>query len=374
MSTGAPPLTHGTDIAGRAICVAEFLFQGEHHLAVGRANGIYVRNRDRMSDSPFRSVLKVNKPTSIAAFPESNEFLVHCESALYSYPLDLIVHVSRTGSTHESLDESKEKLAEGHGDILFFKAGSVSDRTSIVYAVKNSKQVTLHVLELTHHEKNGNRQTPADRASHRPLGSPVPILEDPHDATFSLNKVAICTSKAIHVMELTNTHPSVKVVPEFPNFKKPFLGSLNGTLSKANTLLSLGKSDSDTPSILKLVEKAKVLGLVIHGSKTLIVYDELGCFIDEDGKPAGSRYYTPWECTAGACAHRGPHLLLFSSEIIEVRSVDTGKFIQIIEISHLRPLRCGSSEQGMLVAAMSNGAEGDDDYTEKLVEVAYNSK
>jgi len=28
----------------------------------------------------------------------------------------------------------------------------------------------------------------------------------------------------------------------------------------------------------------------------------------------------------------------------------------------------------MLVAAMSNGAEGDDDYTEKLVEVAYNSK
>jgi len=349
-------------------------FQGEHHLAVGCVNGIYVRNRDGVTDSPFRSVLKINTPISMAAFPEFNEFLVHYESTLYSYPLDLIV---RGDSTPESLDKSKEKLAEGHGDILFFKAGCVSDRMSIVYAAKNSEQVILHVLELTHHWKNGNQQTLDDRASYRPLGYPMPISEEPHDATFFLNKVAICASKAIYIVEPMNARPSVKVVPEFLNSKSgknSFLGGLNGTLSKVNTLLSPGKSDSDPPSIIKLAENAKVLGLAIYGSKTLIVYDELGCFIDENGNPGGSRYYTPWECTAGAYAHRGPHLLLFSSEIIEVRSVDTGKFIQIVEISHLRPLRCGLSEQGMLVAAMGNDAEGDEGHTEKLVEVAYNGK
>jgi len=56
------------------------------------------------------------------------------------------------------------------------------------------------------------------------------------------------------------------------------------------------------------------------------------------------------------------------------RFVASIQFIQIVEISHLRPLRCGSSEQGMLVVAMGNGAESDDDYTEKLVEVAYSGK
>ena len=74
--------------------------------------------------------MKINKPNTIAAFPEYNEFLVHNESALYSYPLDLIVRISRGDSTPESLDESKVKLAEGHRDSLFFKAGYISDRTS----------------------------------------------------------------------------------------------------------------------------------------------------------------------------------------------------------------------------------------------------
>jgi len=66
--------------------------------------------------------------------------------------------------------------------------------------------------------------------------------------------------------------------------------------------------------------------------------------------------------------------LLFSSEIIEIRSVDTGAFIQVIEISHLRPLRCASTEQGILIGAMLGNAEGDEGRTEKLVEVALNDK
>jgi len=204
----------------------------------------------------------------------------------------------------------------------------------------------------------------------------MPVSEEPHEATFFLDKVAICASKAIYIVEPMNTiNASVKVIPEFSNIKSGkngLLGGLNGTLDKANTLLSLGKSK--TPRIVELVSKAKILGLVRHWSNTLIVYDELGLFVDEDGKPAGPRYYVPWECTAGTYAHRGPHLLLFSSEIIEIRSVNTGAFMQVIEISHLRPLRCASTEQGMHIGAMPGNAEGDGGRTEKLVEVVRNEK
>jgi hypothetical protein len=33
------------------------------------------------------------------------------------------------------------------------------------------------------------------------MQQPIPILEEPHDATFFDDKVAICTSKAIYMME-----------------------------------------------------------------------------------------------------------------------------------------------------------------------------
>ncbi|KAH9959331.1 hypothetical protein BC827DRAFT_513595 [Russula dissimulans] len=155
------PLTHGTHITGHVLCIAEFSFQGTHYLVVGCTNGIYARHR--VNDSPFRRVLEIKESISIVAVPEFNEFLVHYESALYSYPLDLIVQISRGDATPESLDDSKERLAQGRGDVLFMKVGCVFDRTLIVYAAKN-EQVTLHVLELAH--RNENRQTPGDRATY----------------------------------------------------------------------------------------------------------------------------------------------------------------------------------------------------------------
>jgi len=367
------PFPHGTHVASHALCVAEFSFQGTHHLFVGCTNGIYIR--DLVNDSPFRKVLEIDRPTSIVAVPEFNAFVVHYGSALCSYPLDLIVQVSHGDATPESLDDSdsKERLAQDHGDVLFMKVGRILDETLIVYAAKN-KQATLHVLQLVH--QNENRQTPGDRTLYQPLGYPIPVSEEPHEATFFLDKVAVCASSAIYVVEPMNTtNASVKVVPEFSNIKSgknALLGGLNGTLGKASALLTLG--GSNTPRITELVSKAKILGLVRYRSNTLVVYDELGCFVDEDGKPAGSQYYVPWECSASAYAHRCPHLLLFSSEIIEIRSVDTGAFIQVIEISHLRPLRCASTEQGMLIGAMPSNAEGDGACTEKLVEVVYNDK
>jgi|SRR5712672_1177140 len=118
-------------------------FQGTNYLVIGCTNGIYVR--DLVNDSressrllpvlivnfpaAFRQVLEINDPTSIVAVSEFNEFLVHYESALYSYPLDLIVRVSRGDATPEGLDDSKERLAQGRGDVLFMKVGCIFDET-----------------------------------------------------------------------------------------------------------------------------------------------------------------------------------------------------------------------------------------------------
>jgi hypothetical protein len=73
--------------------------------------------------------LEFNEPTSIAAIPAFGMFLVHCEKALFSYPLDMIVRAFRGEATFNDLENKTEKLAEGHGTVSFLKTGSITGRT-----------------------------------------------------------------------------------------------------------------------------------------------------------------------------------------------------------------------------------------------------
>jgi hypothetical protein len=74
--------------------------------------------------------LEFNEPTSVVAVPEFNKLVVHCESALFSYSLELAIRVSQgDASSKPGLDNSAEKLAQEHGNILFFKVGRIAGRT-----------------------------------------------------------------------------------------------------------------------------------------------------------------------------------------------------------------------------------------------------
>jgi len=363
-------LNRGNRFTDKALCAAEFSYQGVHYLAVGCTTGIYVRERE--SNSPFRIVLESDNPTSIVAVPDFDLFLVHCESALFSYPLDLVIRVSQSqgGATARDLDGSEERLNQEHEKVLFFKAGQVTGRTLIVYATKGPKpkQVTSHVLEL-------DAQAPS---RYNRLGSPLtlmPASEDPRDATFCPDKVVICTSKTLHIVEnigATNM-ASRKVVPDVQNNngdKNVFPRMLN----RMKTLLRLGKSVK--PKIVELMDGSKILGTVRceNNSKTFMIYEQFGCFIDDQGKTTTDQaYYVPWETTATAYALRGDHLLLFSSGFIEVRDVKTGKLVQIKEVHETRLLRSGWSGTCAPIAVMPGGTDSDGGRTERLVEFVYHA-
>lgn len=126
--------------------------------------------------------MESDKPTSIVAVPEFKKFIVHSESALFSYPLDLVLRVSQEDAAPKDLYDSEERLAKDHGDVLFFKAGRVADQTlgerlsyildicvsnpqKVVYAAKKSKKVTSRVLKLTRPDGN-----PQILAEYQPLG------------------------------------------------------------------------------------------------------------------------------------------------------------------------------------------------------------
>ena len=77
----------------------------------------------------FRRVLDSNEPTLIVAIPESNAFLVHCESKLFSYRLDGVIRVSQGDAEPKKNDDWETRLAQDSGDVLFFKAGRIADQT-----------------------------------------------------------------------------------------------------------------------------------------------------------------------------------------------------------------------------------------------------
>jgi hypothetical protein len=77
----------------------------------------------------FRRVLDSNEPTSIVAIPESNAFLVHCESKLFSYRFDHIIGVSQGDAEPNQNGDWETRLAQDSGDVLFFKVGRIADQT-----------------------------------------------------------------------------------------------------------------------------------------------------------------------------------------------------------------------------------------------------
>ncbi|KAI0303762.1 hypothetical protein B0F90DRAFT_1816034 [Multifurca ochricompacta] len=345
------PHVQGTHFTGRAVCVAVFPSQGRNYLAVGCTNGIYVGMR---TDSSFRRVLEFTSPTSIVALPTFNKFLVHYETALFSYPLDLCIRVSQGKATAQSLYDSAERLGQKDGSVSLFNAGRIADRTLVVYATKSFMHVTLHTLEVVRQDENP--LSSVDRASsYRPFGSPVPIPREAHNAVFLPQNVAICASKSVHILKPMNmTVSSPTVVPNF-------IDVTGGT----NTSLSLLKERWKQRKSLDCIS-FKVNSL----SDTSL---ELGYYIDKYGKPARSSGYISWECKATAYAHRGSHLLLFSPGFIEVRSIHSGKLVQVIEGNDVRLLHCGLAEQDMLIAAMTGDVEDARGLSEKLVELVQTS-
>ena len=61
--------------------------------------------------------------------------------------------------------------------------------------------------------------------------------------------------------------------------------------------------------------------------------------------------------------------MLFSPNFIEVRTIDSGKLVQVIEGEDVRLVHSGSMEEDMLVAAMTGDVEDENGLSEKVVEL-----
>ncbi|KAF8206488.1 hypothetical protein K438DRAFT_1817292 [Mycena galopus ATCC 62051] len=359
------PKVKASKPTGRISAAAPFSAGGRKFLAVGCFSGIYAGHWE---EEQFYKALPASNPTSITAIETVankpfQRFIVQHDSSLVSYSLDLLGRVGLDQADPKSFVASMEKHHSSN-NVVFSKVIQIGRRVLIVYAAKRHFQTSLdlHVLEaadanssvLSPKRSNGGGST----RFFRQYGDPGFITTDAHDITALVKTIAISTKDRIVILDPTNlARSAITFVPDFEDV----------TCASA-------KSATAAPmaALKKRLEGMKPLGLLrCSSSELLVVYDSMGCYVSRHGVPSRSSGYIRWECKATSFAARGAHVLLFSSNFIEIRNVLTGLLVQVIEGRDVRLLHVG--DDGILVAMRG---EHDDEagVSEKVIQLQETSE
>ncbi|OCH94369.1 hypothetical protein OBBRIDRAFT_141319 [Obba rivulosa] len=363
-----------TPFTGRITAAAPLSAGGKNFIAVGCPTGVYVALRGEASSSQaFRKVLSASNVVSMAALPEQNKFIVLYDGGLYAYSLDLVMRVAQRIARREHLEASMERIDGHDGAVLFFRAGTFGSRTVVVFGTKALLQIHVHALEVVNAEDQAlsPRRSTFGSSSFRSIEEALSVPRDAHDITVLSRSghhhqsqkgstdhehmkhrdlIGICTEKGIYIADPLH----LAAASSRPNIIPNFLGA---------------EQNAPLDTLRKKCNDAKALGLIRSREGWLVVYDELGCYIDRKGVPTRSSGYLRWESKAIAYAHRGEHLLLFSSEFIEIRTVETGKLVQVIEAADVRLLYRGLLPSEKTVLVGMKGKQDRGGIVDKLAEL-----
>ncbi|KDQ59244.1 hypothetical protein JAAARDRAFT_192767 [Jaapia argillacea MUCL 33604] len=341
----------GARWTGKITAAASFVSAGINYVAVGCTSGVYVAANIQGDPLTFTKVLNFSSVTSMVALQEFNKFLVHHESNLYCYSLDILARVSQDQSHRPGLDASFEKVAGDAGNVVFFRAGRLGHRTMVLCVCKSLLSTTLHALEAIHPDVNmtPRRQT-GNSASFRAFSGPFSLPKDASNNITPLVKtVAVCGDRSIVVVDPTNMpNANVATVPDW------------------------SQSNNSTPmsNLKQRCDNAKSLGLVrCDTSELLVVYDELGCYITKHGTPSRSSGFIRWETKATSFASRNDLILLFSPQFIEIRNINHGRLVQVIEGQDIRLLHTGLKFDDSILVAMKGDKDDREGVSEMIMQL-----
>ncbi|CAL1716353.1 unnamed protein product [Somion occarium] len=201
---------------GRIRCAVPFSSGGKNLIAVGCPTGVYVAVRGQSSQ--FRKVLQLPNPTSLHTIPSHNKFLVHCDSGLKAYSLDLLARVAMHTSPPQPLDASRENITAADDLVLFVKVGRFAGKILVLYATKGLWQVQLHIVTplLPDEAQPPKRRSISGLLTFKPyLKDPISIPKDVHDLTPLRRKIGICAERGIHIFDPEHLTTNYTIIPNF---------------------------------------------------------------------------------------------------------------------------------------------------------------
>ncbi|KAF8547962.1 hypothetical protein OG21DRAFT_1423939 [Imleria badia] len=337
--------------SGRVFQAVSFVASGgKTFMAVGCSTGIFVGRRGEN----YRKILAFENAKSIIVLQDFNKIIIHHDNYLLSYSLEVFARVAQYQAPASSLDASLETIAGQAGSVLCCQAGQMGDRTILVYAVKNFLQVTVQAVEACYPSEIRSASPRAMQTgllSFRPYGEALYVPKDVFAVMPLAKTLAICTERGVVIANPSSASTSVvTIVPDF------------GTSSASN--------NSATADLKVRCEAAKPLGLVRHdATELMVIYDTMGCYITKYGQPTRDSAFIRWEIKATSFVHRPPHVLLFSSEFVEIRDAQTGLLKQVIEAVDIRLLIQAPLSHGPLFVAMRGQKDDEDGLSDRIVEL-----
>ncbi|KAI0833461.1 hypothetical protein BC628DRAFT_1308074 [Trametes gibbosa] len=311
------PYGLSSQYTGRVNAAVELSSGSQRFIAVSCTSGVYLARRGERS---FRKVLSVPNPTCMVSLPAVGKLFVLHEGGLFSYSLDMMCRAGLGLISGQTVDATKECIAP---DVMFFRAGRIGNRYMVLYGARSFLQVYLYALEINNADSSHPRWSTAGVSTFRAFGEPLSIPKDTYNITLLSRRIVICSEKGISVADPANLSLSLKSA-SLPDF----------TTSDASLPMA---------GLKARCASCKPLGIVRcpNSDELLVIYDELGCYIDKHGVPTRSSGYLRWETKAASYAHRGDYILLLSPEFIETRTVHTGKLVQVLEGTDMRRIDVG---------------------------------
>ncbi|KAJ1307769.1 hypothetical protein OPQ81_001856 [Rhizoctonia solani] len=357
-------LAERSEFLGRVNAVAPFAYEGEHYLIFSTNVGIYLGLRHQPQG--IQKVMRFTDVNYMVSLQSFEKLIVLANNSLYAYPFRSLVHVWRREAHMSELGLSGERISrERDGDVQFFRAGMCEGKMLIGYVTKSLIHFYLHVVEAVEEPSNASNTVSRGlldrlRSSSKysfpslfpPYGQTLSLPRDVTDlAMLSKRMVVMCQSQ---VLIVDPRDPSMKAHP-VPDFM-------------VHPSVEYGSAEA-IANLKDRCYQSKPLGMVLSRSKELmVVYADFGCYVTKYGAPARQSAFVRWETRATSVAFRWHYALLFSPNYIEIRNVETGGLVQVIQEQDIRLLYSGPPYKGPVLAAM----RGEDDAqgkTDNVVEI-----
>jgi len=209
--------------------------------------------------------------------------------------------------------------------------------------------MTLHTLEAVSSPEQPQRTHANAARSFRPYGEAGYVPKDAYNIVALSKTVGICTSAGIITADPSNFAKSaITVVPDLQD-------------AGQNPLMAKFKSH---------LEGVRPLGFVrVDLNEILVIYDDLGYYINKHGVPTRQCGYIKWETKITTYASRNSHVLLISPEFIEVRNITSGRIVQVIEGRDIRLLYSDpyTKKDDPVLVVMQGGKTDQEGQSEKVL-------
>ncbi|TFK28142.1 hypothetical protein FA15DRAFT_665628 [Coprinopsis marcescibilis] len=312
---------HSRAATGKITSAVPFNTSGGRFIAIACTSGIYIA---RYGTEDYRKVFNFPNATYIAALQVwnghyLNKFIIHFESTVLGYSLDLVAMIAYGQGNPQLLEASRERITPSDQSVMFVRHISMQDRVLLIYAAKKrlSSSCYVYALEPVAQQMMQGIQGTSPPCTFRPYGQPGGIPKDTYDVVSLTRTVAVCTRDGLITADPSNLNAHPPAIP----------------------LLNDAASNQSIANLKANIEGLKPLGFLrVSSDEIMVIYDDIGCYVNTRGYPARNGGYIRWETKVTSYAHRNEHLFLVSPRFIEIRLISNGRLLQVIEGGDIRLL------------------------------------